>query len=107
VKHSDLRGILRYIPKFRRKIFVVSVDGGMVEDDNFGNLLMDVAVLRSLNIRVVLVHGAAAQIEKLATERGITPSNLDGAGITSEETLDVAVAIQSGHPRTAGTARNP
>ena len=95
MKHSDLRGILRYIPKFRRKIFVVSVDGGMVEDDNFGNLLMDVAVLRSLNIRVVLVHGAAAQIEKLATERGITPSNLDGAGITSEETLDVAVAASN------------
>ena len=39
MKHSDLRGILRYIPKFRRKIFVVSVDGGMVEDDNFGNLI--------------------------------------------------------------------
>src|SRR2546426_9801846 len=32
-------------------------------------ILLDVAVLRSLNIRVVMVHGAAAQIKSLADER--------------------------------------
>ena len=33
-------------------------------------MLLDVAVLRSLNIRVVLVHGAAAQIERSARRAG-------------------------------------
>jgi len=91
VKLTDLRGILQYIPQFREKVFVVSVDGGIVTDENFANILLDVAVLRSLNIRVVLVHGASAQIRYLADERGVKASNLDGAGITDAETLQLAL----------------
>jgi amino-acid N-acetyltransferase len=91
VKLTDLRGILRYIPQFREKIFVISVDGGIVTDENFANILLDVAVLRSLNIRVVLVHGAAAQIKKLAEEQHVRPSNLDGGGITDAATLQLAL----------------
>src|SRR5213080_3182745 len=91
VKLTDLRGILRYIPQFREKIFVISVDGGIVTDENFANILLDVAVLRSLNIRVVLVHGASAQIKALAEERKFKPSDLDGAGITDAETLKLAL----------------
>ncbi len=67
----------------------------MVEDDNFGNLLMDVALLRSLNIRVVLVHGAAAQVEALSQSRGFTASDLDGSGITDDATLDVAITASN------------
>ena len=66
VKPTDLRGILQYIPRFREKTFIISVDGDIVTDENFANILLDVAVLRSLNIRVVLVHGASAQIKALA-----------------------------------------
>ena len=91
MKLTDLRGILQYIPRFREKIFVISVDGGIVTDENFSNILLDVAVLRSLNIRVVLVHGAAAQINALAEERHIKPSNLDGAGITDFQTLQLSL----------------
>ena len=91
MKPTDLRGILRYIPRFREKVFVVALDGAVVTDDNFPNLLLDLAVLRSLNIRIVLVHGAAAQIQALGKERGITPSNIDGAGITDAETLGLAL----------------
>jgi amino-acid N-acetyltransferase len=91
VKPTDLRGILQYIPRFREKTFVIAVDGAVVTDENFANLLLDVAVLRSLNIRVVLVHGAAAQIQALGAERGITPTNLDGTGITDAPTLQLAL----------------
>src|SRR5689334_18351594 len=52
---------------------------------------MDIAVLRSLNIRIVLVHGASAQIKLLAADQGVTPSDLDGAGITDEATLKLAL----------------
>jgi len=92
MKPTDLRGILRYIPQFRRETFVISVDGAVVADDNFANLLLDVAVLRSLNIQVVLAHGAAAQIADLAARRSVSPSNLDGAGVTDDDTFDLAVA---------------
>jgi amino-acid N-acetyltransferase len=91
VKLTDLRGILRYIPQFREKTFIISVDGAIVTDENFANILMDIAVLRSLNIRIVLVHGASAQIQALAAEQGITASNLDGTGITDDATLKLAL----------------
>ncbi|MBI2929739.1 MAG: amino-acid N-acetyltransferase [Verrucomicrobia bacterium] len=91
MKPTDLRGILQYIPSFREKVFIVSVDAAIVTDENFANILLDVAVLRSLNIRVVLVHGAAAQIQALAEQQRITPSDLDGSGITDAETLKLAL----------------
>src|SRR5437660_9122231 len=91
MKLTDLRGILQYIPQFREKTFILSVDGAIVTSENFANILLDVAVLRSLNIRVVLVHGASAQIKALAGERKVKPSDLDGAGITDADTLQIAL----------------
>ena len=91
VKPTDLRGILQYIPRFREKTFIVSIDGAIVTDENFANILLDVAVLRSLSIRVVLVHGASAQIKSLADERKLRPSDLDGSGVTDAETLKLAL----------------
>jgi amino-acid N-acetyltransferase len=91
MKVSDLRGILTYVPRFREKIFVVAVDGEVAASPNFSNVLLDLAVLRSLNVRVVLVHGAAAQIERLASERTVKVSNSNGTGITDEQTLRVSL----------------
>jgi amino-acid N-acetyltransferase len=91
MRPTDLRGILRYVPQFREKTFVIAVDGAIVADDNFGNILLDVAVLRSLNVRTVLVHGASAQIQALAEQTTTGASNLDGSGVTDAETLQLAL----------------
>ena len=95
MKPTDLRGMLQYIPRFREKVFVVAIDGAIVTDENFGNILLDVAVLRSLNIRVVIVHGASAQIRQLAEQQGIKPSDFDGAGVTDEPTLKLALTASN------------
>ena len=79
---TDLREILRYVPRFRDRVFVIALDGAVVEDENFRNLLLDIALFRSLNIRVALVHGAGHQIRRLAEQTRITPSNTDGTGVT-------------------------
>jgi amino-acid N-acetyltransferase len=91
VKLTDLRGILQYIPQFREKTFILAIDGAIVTDENFATLLLDVAVLRSLNIRVALVHGASAQIRELADTQKVTPSSLDGTGVTDDTTLKLAL----------------
>jgi amino-acid N-acetyltransferase len=91
VKLTDLRGILQYIPQFREKTFIIAVDGVIVTDENFANILLDVAVLRSLNIRVVLVHGASVQIKALAERQSVEPSDLDGTGVTNAPTLQLAM----------------
>jgi amino-acid N-acetyltransferase len=91
MKPTDLRGILHYVPQFRERVFLIAVDGSVVADENFGNLLLDIAVLRSLNIHIVLVHGAGHQI-KLLSERLHDPiSNHDGTGVTDAATLGVAI----------------
>ncbi|MBW8863419.1 MAG: amino-acid N-acetyltransferase [Verrucomicrobia bacterium] len=91
MKPTDLRGILQYIPQFREKTFVLAIDGAIVTDENFATLLLDVAVLRSLSIRVVLVHGASAQIKALAEKQGVKASNWDGSGITDAATLQISM----------------
>ena len=91
MKLTDLRGILQYIPQFREKTFILAIDGAIVTDDNFATLMLDVALLWSLNIRVVLVHGASAQIRSLADGRQVKASDLDGAGVTDAGTLDMAL----------------
>jgi len=91
IKLTDLREILHYVPRFREKVFVISIDGEIVEDENFATLTLDIAVLRSLNIRVAIVHGASHQIRSMAAQSGQSISNADGTGVTDEATFRIAL----------------
>ena len=91
IKPTDLRGILKYVPMFRGQTFVISVDGSVVEHEGFRNLLMDLAVFRSLNIRIVLVHGVGRQIRSLAAERGTDIGDPYGSEPTDERILGLAI----------------
>ena len=95
IKPTDLRGILQYVPRFQGQIFVIAIDGQIVADENFGNLLVDIAVLRSLGIKVVLVHGIGHQLKELSVLRGVPISNSDGTGITDPATLDLSIRASS------------
>src|SRR5262249_11015233 len=88
---TDLREILRYVPRFRDRVFVIALDGAIIEHENFRNLLLDIALLRSLRIGVALVHGAGHQIRHLAEQTGQTPSTIDGTGVTDAVTLQLAL----------------
>lgn len=90
IKPTDLRGILKYVPMFREQIFVIAVDGSLVAHENFQNVLLDIAVLRSLNIKIVLVHGAGLQLRRLAETRGVIITNPHGEGATDADTLELA-----------------
>lgn len=91
MKASDLRGILGYIANFRGQIFVLNVDSMVLASDNFHNLLLDIAVLRSLGIKPVLVHGASFHIRELAQDLNVPASDYDGMGVTDAATLRLAI----------------
>jgi amino-acid N-acetyltransferase len=91
IKPTDLRGILKYVPRYHDQIFVLAIDGAIVADENFGNILLDVAVLRSLGIKVVIVHGIGMQIEELARIRNVPITDSSGTGVTDAATLDLAI----------------
>jgi len=108
IKPTDLRGILQYVPRFQGQIFIIAIDGAIVADENFSNLLVDIAVLRSLGIKVVLVHGIGQQIVELSTTRKIAISNADGTGLTDAATLDLAIRASSrvSHALVEGLTQN-
>ncbi len=91
IKPADLRGILKYVPRFRDQVFVIALDGSIIADENLPNLFLDIAVLRSLNIGVVLVHGIGRQLQDLSESRGISISDVHGIGVTDAATRDLAI----------------
>jgi len=95
IKPTDLRGILKYVPRFQGQIFVIAIDGAIVADDNLSNLLVDIAVLRSLAIKVVLIHGIGQQLVELAALRNVAISDAYGTGMTDAATLDLAIRASS------------
>lgn len=52
-----------YIQAHRNKTFVINFGGEALQDDNFQNLIHDFALLNSLGIRLVLIHGIRPQID--------------------------------------------
>ena len=53
-----------YIHAHRNKIFVISIGGEAVQADDFDHHVHDIALLSSLGIRLVLVHGIRPQIDQ-------------------------------------------
>lgn len=95
INPTDLRGILNYVPRFLGQTFVISLDGSIIDNANLPNILLDIAVLRSLQINVVIAHGISKQLTELSVARGIRISNADGSGVTDKPTLDLAIHASS------------
>ena len=95
IKPTDLRGILKYVPRFQGQTFVIAADGIIVADENFPNILTDIAVLRSLGIKIIIVHGIGHQIEELAKTRKIPITDISGTGAADAATLDLAIRASS------------
>ena len=95
IKPTDLRGILKYVPRFQGQTFVIAADGIIVADENFSNILTDIAVLRSLGIKIIIVHGIGHQIEELSKLRNISLTDVQGTGVADAATLDLAIRASS------------
>ena len=90
IKASDLRGILEYVPLYRNQTFVVAIDGSVVDSDNFPNVITDIAVLRSLAVNIVVVHGIGKQLKDLCAAQNVVPSDVYGNSPVDGATLALA-----------------
>ncbi len=79
-----------YINAHRGRTFVIQFEGEAVESDGFPHLIQDIALLNSLGVRIVLVHGIRPQIEARLKERHIEARFKDGLRITDDASLVVA-----------------
>src|SRR5271169_646831 len=81
---SWFRSVAPYIHAHNGKTFVVACAGEVLAGGLFTGLTHDLALLNSLGIRVVLVHGARPQINSQLEARGAKGRFVNGLRITSE-----------------------
>jgi len=67
------------------------LDGSIIAHENFSNVLTDIAVLRSLNIQIIIVHGIGQQLTELAETRNTHITDAYGEGPTNPLTLSLAI----------------
>ena len=76
-----------YIHAHRGRTFIVAFGGEAVADTAFANHVHDFALLNSLGIRLVLVHGIRPQIEERLRSRNQEPIYKDGLRVTDDIAL--------------------
>ncbi len=90
LKASDLRAILEYVPLYRNQTFVIAIDGSVVDDANFSNIVTDIAVLRSLNINIVIAHGIGKQLKEAGEAAKTKLSDIYGNDPIDDATFKLA-----------------
>ncbi len=77
-----------YIRAHRGRTFVIAFGGEAVADEAFPALAHDLALLSSLGVRLVLVHGARPQIEERLARRGARIAYVGGLRVTDAHALE-------------------
>ena len=81
------RGASPYINAHRDRTMVLMLGGDALAHENFDNVIHDVALLASLDVRLVLVFGARPQIDSALTQAGVEARYHKNLRITDPATL--------------------
>ena len=84
------RSVAPYIHKFRNQTFVVGVCGEAIAAGKLPNLAQDLALIQSMGVKIVLVHGFRPQVAEQLKAKGHDPQYFRGIRITDEVALDCA-----------------
>ena len=102
-----------YINAHRNKTFVLMVGGEALETDNFQHIINDIALLNSLGVKLVLVHGVRPQIQKQLDFHGHSSQFHHNLRITDDKSLALikqavgAVQIELQARLSMGLANSP
>ncbi|MBO7335757.1 MAG: acetylglutamate kinase, partial [Lachnospiraceae bacterium] len=85
---------LPYIRAFAGKVVVVKYGGSaMVDEEIQKNVIKDVALLKLVGMRPVIVHGGGKEISKWVGLLGKEPVFVAGKRVTDKETMEVAEMV--------------
>jgi acetylglutamate kinase len=88
---------LPYIRRFWGKTVVVKYGGNALGGgSNLADFATDIVLMRSVGMRIVVVHGGGPQIGELMARLGKKPEFRDGLRVTDAETLDIARMVLVG-----------
>ena len=85
---------LPYIQKFNNKTVVVKYGGSAMLDPNLQlNVIRDVALLKLVGMKPIVVHGGGKEISKWVSLLGKEPQFVEGLRVTDAETMEVAEMV--------------
>ncbi|MFT4195902.1 amino-acid N-acetyltransferase [Ottowia sp.] len=84
------RSVAPYIHMHRGKTFVVGVAGEAIAAGKLGSIATDLALIQSMGVKIVLVHGFRPQVNEQLRLKGHEPRYSHGMRITDEVALDSA-----------------
>ncbi|HWU83678.1 MAG TPA: amino-acid N-acetyltransferase [Methylophilaceae bacterium] len=82
------RSAAPYIHAFGGRTFVIAFGGEVVDDGQFVALSHDLNLLASLEVRLVLVHGARPQIESRLKKARIETKLVNGLRVTDDDAME-------------------
>lgn len=89
-KAAVLTEALPYIRDFHGSVVLVKLGGSVMESEaNLDSLMDDIAFMRVVGMKVVIVHGGGKAISKALKESGHEPKFVDGLRVTDEVTMEV------------------
>lgn len=93
-KAQTLIEALPYIQKFNNKKVVVKYGGSAMLDDNLQmNVIKDVALLKLVGMKPIIVHGGGKEISKWVKLNGGEPKFVSGLRVTDAQTMEVAEMV--------------
>jgi amino-acid N-acetyltransferase len=84
------RSVAPYIHMHRGKTFVVAISGEAIAAGKLPSLVQDLAMIQSMGVKVVLVHGFRPQVNEQLKAKGHVPQYSHGMRITDSVALDCA-----------------
>ncbi|MFI5235155.1 MAG: acetylglutamate kinase [Gemmatimonadales bacterium] len=94
---TGLKGALRYVRAYRDHVFVVKLGGDVLRDAAvLDQVAAQLALLSSLSIRLVVVHGGGPQANALTKRLGGEPQVVAGRRVTDDQALEVAKMVYAG-----------
>ena len=94
---SALRAAAPYIRLFKGKIFVVKAGGAVFGDAaQTRSLIEQIAILHSLGVRVVMVHGGGPQLTEVTQAMGLATRMVAGRRVTDEKAIDATSMVLNG-----------
>ena len=84
------RSVAPYIHKFRNQTFVVGIAGEAIAAGKLHYLAQDLAMIQSMGVKIVLVHGFRPQVNEQLKAKGHEAKYSHGMRITDEVALDCA-----------------
>ena len=86
-----------YIRKFAGSTVVIKYGGSAMVDENLRkSTIMDIAMLKYLGLKVVVVHGGGKEISSMLSRLGKETSFIGGLRVTDAETAGIAEMVLSG-----------